>query len=358
MKTRSPGAVLWCMERKIPLYRATVVDDDHGVEFVSLVKSPAIEVNWVAFAGGRVAFEAVPDQMKLAGPLLIPDLPIYRVDENMGEFYIVFDRETIELTAQRFNRRLNGSNINIEHTDRTVEGFVSENWITSAQDKSREYGFDLPQGTWFGVIKVEDEDFWAAHVRGGAVMGFSIEGLFGLDKIKNRQDMSKTKTKLAEAKLQDGTVVVTDTDVMAVGDEIFVVDAEGNRTPAPDGDHVLEDGTVVSVSQGKISGVESPDVEEQEDAPAAPEIPAEEIMARIAMLEERIAALEELAKAASQDAAAAMKSSEELSGKVAELSKIPGAPAKTTRAHMSDEKGADRFDDAVSRVRYIAKKLS
>lgn len=60
-----------------------------------------------------------------------------------------------------------------------------------------------------------------------------------------------------EFKLVDGTVVHVE------GDHAFVVDAEGNKTPAPDGEHTLADGTVFEVKAGVASGLpaEAPDAE-------------------------------------------------------------------------------------------------
>ena len=44
--------------------------------------------------------------------------------------------------------------------------FVSENWVTALEnDKSKNFGFDLPEGTWFGVVKIEDEDFWQSEIK-------------------------------------------------------------------------------------------------------------------------------------------------------------------------------------------------
>jgi hypothetical protein len=228
------------------------------VEFVSLVKNPAIEVNWQAFNAKSIMFQSIPDKQKLAGPLMIPDMPIYRFDNEMGEYYIVFDAESIEKMAEKFNRSSKGNNINLEHTDKTVQAFVAENWITGDSDKSKSsFGFDLPKGTWFAVVKVDDEQFWMDSVKGNVVMGFSIEGLFSMDKI-NKQVMNKMNIKnfkMAEAKLGDGTVLVTDTEVLAVGDDIFVLDADGNKTPAEDGDYTLEDGTVLTVAGGKVENI-------------------------------------------------------------------------------------------------------
>jgi hypothetical protein len=58
-----------------------------------------------------------------------------------------------------------------------------------------------------------------------------------------------------EAKGQDGTVYRYPGDTPTVGDVLTYVDAEGNEQVASDGEHVMEDGTVVIVSDGIISEV-------------------------------------------------------------------------------------------------------
>lgn len=51
---------------------------------------------------------------------------------------------------------------------------------------------------------------------------------------------------VTEATLADGT------KVHIKGEEVFVVDAEGNETAAPDGVHTLEDGTTLETLGGKV----------------------------------------------------------------------------------------------------------
>lgn len=65
------------------------------------------------------------------------------------------------------------------------------------------------------------------------------------------------------AKLSDGTAI--EYSVLEAGGEIFVIDADGNKQPAPAGDHELEDGRIVVIAEpGKIAEV-------KEAAPPAPE---------------------------------------------------------------------------------------
>lgn len=63
-----------------------------------------------------------------------------------------------------------------------------------------------------------------------------------------------------EAMLKDGTKVSIE------GDMVSVVAEDGTKTPAPDGEHELADGTKVTTKDGKIVPAEAPAVE----APAAP----------------------------------------------------------------------------------------
>lgn len=47
------------------------------------------------------------------------------------------------------------------------------------------------------------------------------------------------------SELKDGTRLDME------GNQVFVVSTDGNRTPAPDGTHVLKDGSAVVVKNGK-----------------------------------------------------------------------------------------------------------
>ena len=82
------------------------------------------------------------------------------------------------------------------------------------------------------------------------------------------------KVELAEAKLKDGTTVVTPAEAMAVGVEVFVVNADGEQMPVPDGNYELENGAKISVEGGKIEAIEEAPVE-------APAEPAEETVEEV-----------------------------------------------------------------------------
>lgn len=69
-----------------------------------------------------------------------------------------------------------------------------------------------------------------------------------------------TKTNFADAKLQDGTIVSA--EAFEPGQDLFIIDEAGNRIPAPDGEHTLEDGSKVVTKDGKIESLTKSEVED------------------------------------------------------------------------------------------------
>jgi hypothetical protein len=66
---------------------------------------------------------------------------------------------------------------------------------------------------------------------------------------------------MTRATLGDGTVIETDEEGdFEVGQKLFAITQEGERVPAPEGEHTTESGIVVTVdAEGTITGVKYPD---------------------------------------------------------------------------------------------------
>jgi hypothetical protein len=72
----------------------------------------------------------------------------------------------------------NQNNSTLEHSQKLKGMSVVESWIIEGEnDKSKNYGFDLPKGTWMISMKVNNDEIWN-KVKLGEVKGFSIEGYF------------------------------------------------------------------------------------------------------------------------------------------------------------------------------------
>ena len=142
--------------------------------------------------GTQLKFSVQSEKKKIIGPALIPDMDIYRKDPDGFEYFIRFSKETIEKLVEKFNKGGSTRRINFNHTKQMVNAFINSSWIKDSEnDKSVGYPEfkDLPIGTWFIEVKVEDDNFWNSKVKDEGYYSFSIEGILGLEKV----EMSKSK---------------------------------------------------------------------------------------------------------------------------------------------------------------------
>jgi hypothetical protein len=66
------------------------------------------------------------------------------------------------------------------------------------------------------------------------------------------------RTDLAEATLENGTVIYTDADDFTEGAEAYIINDEGERIPLPQGDYTLSDGSVLTIADGgKVAKIAS-----------------------------------------------------------------------------------------------------
>lgn len=141
--------------------------------------------------------EELKKQYLMAGPVLIPDKLIYRVDPNTREeYYVYFSKESVKKIAFKYMRDKNTTNTNIEHNPNQAIDNVSlvESWIVDdpENDKSNQYGFKCEPGTWFGVVDCsKNQQFYNEYVENGKVLGFSLEGYFESKLVKFYENEKK-----------------------------------------------------------------------------------------------------------------------------------------------------------------------
>ena len=97
-----------------------------------------------------------------------------------------------------------------------------------------------------------------------------IEKLKGLiEKFSSEKPAEQVEVQFKDMKLQDGTTVISiDGEELAIGVPVYVMTEEG-RLPAPDGELVLEDGTALTVKDGLVAEVATPEAEVPEGEVAA-----------------------------------------------------------------------------------------
>jgi len=271
-------------------------EENDGVYAVSLVSDPAIGVQFITLSQQKeIQLATINEEQRiLLGAVLIPNQPIYR-NQDGHEFNIVFPAETIKQVQQNFSRQGYQNNSTIEHSGDNLEDvtFV-ETWIKmdEVHDKSVHYGFNEPVGTWFAAMKVNNEDIWNNYVKTGKVKGFSIDGVFDMERvnlkseymnineivnaikdgfasIKLSNETEQVEVAMATMMLKDG-VTVLEAESFDAGVPVFIVAENGDKVPAPIGEHELEDGRVLVITEeGMIAEIKEAMVEEVvvEEAP-------------------------------------------------------------------------------------------
>ena len=283
----------------IPVFEAILGGADGGMQRISLVDDPAVCSNFVALAAKAqpVALRVVDEDKQLVrGVVMRADFPIYRVDEEFGEYYLLYKRDTIREMAEKYLVESRQNNVDLMHDGKEVEGVQMVQWFIkdTAAGVNPEGFEDISEGSLFAEFHITDPDIWA-QVKDGTFRGFSLEGLFDLIpernegkvdaiaralagkfcklfKISNMGKMNRVKELLAKLFVEFASVA-TDKGVLAwdgdedlkAGDNVYVEDAEGNRSAAPDGDYTTEDGKVIRVADGKVSEIVDREAEVEEE---------------------------------------------------------------------------------------------
>jgi len=154
-------------------------DEESGISAVSVVESPAIESDFIYLSKHEIELKEVDAEKRiLMGAGLIPNKQIYRKNEKGEEYYIYFSEATIRKASELFLMNSNQNNATLEHKQKLEGMSIVESWIVEGDhDKSMNYGFNFPKGTWMISMKVNNDDIWS-KVKLGEVKGFSIEGYF------------------------------------------------------------------------------------------------------------------------------------------------------------------------------------
>ena len=225
----------------LPTYKITIDEayndgtEPLGVDAIAFTANPAVLVKGVAFKSQAKSHFADEKKYRITAPAMIP-MDIYRRDDEMGEYYVQFTETEIDTIFKDFMLNLNNRNLfNLEHEgDKIVPAYILEAWLVDNPegDKAKTtFGIDVPKGTLMVTAQVTDTDYYNKLVEAKQV-GFSIEGFLGL-KLSNQ---IKTNNML------------------------------------PEGEHTLEDGTVIVVKDGVVVEVREPETEVAMEVEASTEV--------------------------------------------------------------------------------------
>lgn len=181
------------------VFYITIDDAVMGIDAISLVQSPAVEKDFLCFSKEDKPIELKFDNSKhiITGVVCLADTPIYRYNEKLGEYYVVFTKETIRKMVEKFAKDGLFASVNLQHDNaKFVDGiYMVESYITDKERGINPIEFsDIPQGSWICSYKVENENLWNEIINGDKLNGFSLQGMFKLEEQFEKQEQPKVET--------------------------------------------------------------------------------------------------------------------------------------------------------------------
>ena len=175
-------------------------DVEDGVFAISIVSEPAIQSDFLALSDSKILLKVEDEEKKiLTGAILIPNLPILRLDEENKPYHIFFSKDTVNEISQRYLKNKNQDQVTVEHKVDTDDVTLIESWIKTddTHDKSVALGLDVPTGTWLGTMKVDNAELWDTFIKAGHLKGFSIEARM------KAEEVSEIDNNLKQKKMED-----------------------------------------------------------------------------------------------------------------------------------------------------------
>ena len=306
-----------------------LIDDsvETGVKTISLVDSPAMESDFIAFSKEKkskyIQLETEGEYKQIvAGLSMIPDKLIYRIDPDSGSnYYGYFSQDTIEQIRTKYHKEMQTSNVNLDHDDKQyVEAYLVESYLLNTEARVEEVKAqgieEAVLGSWYTQFKIEDEEVFQ-KVLDGEYNGFSIEAYLNKELTASLKNKFKEKEKKMKTNLidkfkaflvtleEEESEVVTDETTLesALVPELDVtvnwgeVDAEVTKTYKNEddeevteaigqGEFVIEDGrTIVVGDDSNLIEVKPAEVVEDEpvveEEEVKTEVKAEEVVAEV-----------------------------------------------------------------------------
>ena len=176
----------------LPLFDISLEDIEQGMYKISLVDKPAIEENFIYFNEvKKIEMFSNDEKKEVVGPIMIPNKEILRFSPDMGYYYVRFTQETIREIMYKYSKEGLFNAFGVNHAYDTDDVVMLEVWMKeSDNDKSKDYGYDLPNGTVFVKAKIESDELFAA-IKSGEINGFSIEIKADIKPTNNNEQMNE-----------------------------------------------------------------------------------------------------------------------------------------------------------------------
>lgn len=271
----------------IPVFEALIDSIDTGIYKISLVDLPAVESDFIAFDKQNKVMKyniENEEQRMVTGVIMRANFNIYRYDEEFGEYYIKYSPETIKLMAEKMMIDNTFNNINLMHEDGTdVEGVnLVELFIKDTNKGINPSNFDdIENGSLFATYKINNDAIWE-QIKLGTFKGFSLEGIFDIERTQFRktkkekntflQTMNRLFNKFLKSFVKCGSLTTVDDRELywvgeadlQIGDELFYNEDGQEAIKVEDGEYELKDGTKIVVEDGLVKEIREADGEKED----------------------------------------------------------------------------------------------
>lgn len=177
----------------VPENQRDVIAPREGSSYTQRFKEGLEDACWEQLEKEKMTF-AVADEEKriLVGAAMVPNRMIHRYDYFGNLYYVFFSKESIKKMADKFLKQKRTDETSIEHNGIKLGSdkvYITESWVSDdpMYDKSHKYGFELPSGTWYVMMKIEDPQVWKL-IKTKTLNGFSVEGLFAEKSVFSKED--------------------------------------------------------------------------------------------------------------------------------------------------------------------------
>lgn len=167
---------------ELPIYDISINpnDENTGVFKISLVDSPAVQVEWLKFSEEQEVkplIYANEEKRILYGVLLRPNQLVFR-NFNGEKCYWRFSEETVELIRDKFHKLGMEHNFNLQHKYDVDGLYLVEDYLIDYDRNIAPKEFSTMENkTWIGGVKVDNLELWNAVKDDESFFnGFSVEG--------------------------------------------------------------------------------------------------------------------------------------------------------------------------------------
>ena len=168
----------------LPVFNITIdFESEEGLELVSLVDEPAVMESFLKFKSDeeaglvKLVFTSDEEQHIISGVSLLADTPIYRCDDGINGYYVVFTKQTIKDLVEKYNRENRTNITSLQHNGQPISDciMVESYFIDKERGICPKEFAHCPDGSWITSYKVTNDELWNEIKTSGQLNGFSVE---------------------------------------------------------------------------------------------------------------------------------------------------------------------------------------